>query len=81
MNSNYNNYELNVNSFERISKNNIGKNIIIYATYGSEKKEFKGIIEDATSSFIIISDPTKGEWYLILLIDIDYIKFLEKVNL
>ena len=77
MNSNYDNF----NAFERTIKKNIGKNIIIYATYGSDKKEFKGLIEDATNSFIIISDPTIGEWYLILLIDINYIKFLEKVDL
>ena len=77
MNSNYDNF----NAFERTIKKNIGKNIIIYTTYGSDKKEFKGLIEDATNSFIIISDPTSGEWYLILLIDINYIKFLEKVDL
>jgi len=40
---------------------------------------FKGIIEQSGRDHIILSDPTTGEWYLILMIYINYIKFDERI--
>lgn len=41
---------------------------------------FSGIIEQAGRDHIIISDPTTGKWYLLLLIYLDFAEFDEKIN-
>ena len=41
---------------------------------------FSGIIEQSGKDHIIISDPTTGKWYLLLLIYLDYVEFDEKIN-
>ena len=41
---------------------------------------FKGIIEQSGKDHIILSDPNTGNWYLLLLIYVDYIKFDENIN-
>lgn len=41
---------------------------------------FSGIIEQAGKDHIIISDPTTGKWYLLLLIYLDFVEFDENIN-
>ncbi len=43
-------------------------------------KVFSGIIEQSGRDHIIISDPSTGKWYLLLLIYLDYVEFDEKIN-
>ena len=39
-----------------------------------------GIIEQAGRDHIIVSNPTTGEWYLILMIYLDFVTFEEPIN-
>jgi len=68
---------------ENILRLNRGKQVEIYASYpdSTEWRDriFKGIIEQSGRDHIILSDPTTGEWYLILMIYINYIKFDERI--
>ena len=43
-------------------------------------KVFTGIVEQSGRDHIIISDPSTGKWYLLLLIYLDYVEFDEKIN-
>lgn len=69
---------------ENILRLNKGKKVDIYMTFtdSSEWKDkmFSGIIEQSGRDHIILSNPTTGEWYLLLMIYVDYIKFYEKIN-
>lgn len=68
---------------ENILRLNRGKQVEIYASYpdSTEWRDriFKGIVEQSGRDHIILSDPTTGEWYLILMIYINYIKFDERI--
>lgn len=68
---------------ENILRLNKGKKAKFYVTIpGSEEyqsKIFEGIIEQAGRDHIIISNPT-GEWYLILMIYLDFVIFDEPIN-
>ena len=61
---------------------NIGKKVVICLSFNSENnnKEFNGIIEKCENDYIILSDPTSGNWYLFLIKYINYIKFEEEIN-
>ena len=82
-----NNYASNLpleqSYIENILRLNRGKQVEIYASYpdSTEWRDriFKGIIEQSGRDHIILSDPTTGEWYLILMIYINYIKFDERI--
>ena len=43
-------------------------------------KMYTGIIEQAGRDHLIISDPSTGKWYLLLMIYLDYVEFNEKIN-
>ena len=80
-----NNNEINEQSYiENILRLNRGKSVEIYTSYADanawKDKIFKGIIEQSGKDHIILSDPITGEWYIILLIYVDYIKFMERIN-
>lgn len=80
-----NNNDLNEQSYvENILRLNRGKSVEIYTSYADanawKDKVFKGIIEQSGKDHIILSDPNTGEWYLILLIYVDFIRFMEKIN-
>ena len=50
---------------------------------GSEKwqdRVFEGIVEQSGRDHIIVSNPTTGEWYLILMIYLDFVTFDESIN-
>lgn len=65
-------------------KKNTGKKVKIYATYPEsiewKDKLFSGVIEGIDNNFLIISDPSLGNWYLIPMDKINYIEFEEKIN-
>ena len=69
---------------ENILRLNKGKKVDVYMTFPDSKEwrdlKFSGIVEQAGRDHIIISNPTNGEWYLLLTIYIDYFKFYEKIN-
>ena len=69
---------------ENILRLNRGKKARFHITVpGSEEwqdRVFDGIIEQAGKDHTIVSNPTTGEWYLILLIYLDFVTFEEPIN-
>lgn len=83
MNTVYNNQ--NEQSYiENILRLNRGKQVEVYMSFADAEKwkdkVFRGIIEQSGKDHIILSDPNTGNWYLLLLIYVDYIKFDENIN-
>ena len=69
---------------ENILRLNKGKKAKFHVTVpGSQEwqdRVFEGIIEQAGRDHIIVSNPTTGEWYLILMIYLDFVTFEESIN-
>jgi len=69
---------------ENILRLNRGKKARFHITVpGSSEwqdRVFDGIIEQAGKDHIIVSNPSTGEWYLILLIYLDFVTFEEPIN-
>lgn len=69
---------------ENILRLNKGKKATIHMTFPDSEqfkdREFSGIIEQSGRDHIILSDPTTGKWYLLLMIYVDFITFDEKIN-
>ncbi len=69
---------------ENILRLNKGKQVEIYTSYpdASEWHDriFKGIIEQSGRDHIILSDPNTGNWFLVLMIYVNYIKFNEQIS-
>lgn len=69
---------------ENILRLNRGKKARFHITVpGSSEwqdRVFDGIIEQAGKDHIIVSNPNTGEWYLILLIYLDFVTFEEPIN-
>lgn len=82
--SNSNNIPAEQSYVENILRLNRGKKAKFHVTVpGSIKwqdRVFEGIIEQAGRDHIIISNPTTGEWYLVLMIYLDFVTFEESVN-
>lgn len=68
---------------ENILRLNKGKKISAYVSYPDssawQNKVYSGIIEEAGRDHLIVSDPTDGHWYLIRLIYLNYIEFMEPI--
>ena len=65
----------------RLNKGKIGRFYMIFPdSLEWRDRVFSGIIEQSGKDHIIISDPTTGKWYLLLLIYLDYVEFDEKIN-
>ena len=45
-----------------------------------QDRVFEGIIEQSGRDHIIVSNPSTGEWYLILMIYLDFVTFDESIN-
>ena len=77
------NVPLEQSYIENILRLNRGKKVEIYASYPDSdewrNKIFSGIIEQSGRDHIILSDPNTGNWYLILIIYVNYIKFDERI--
>lgn len=69
---------------ENILRLNKGKRVNAYVSYPDssswQNKVYSGIIEEAGRDHLIISDPETGNWYLIRIIYLDYVEFMEKIN-
>lgn len=69
---------------ENILRLNKGKRVNAYYTYPDSNewrdKVVSGIIEEAGRDHLIISDPNTGQWYLLRMIYLDYVEFMERIN-
>lgn len=69
---------------ENILRLNLGKIATIYMTFENNTqwnaKIFRGVLEAAGRDHIIISDPQTGMRYLLLMVNLDYITFDEKLK-
>lgn len=69
---------------ENILRLNRGKKARLHVTVpGSvewQDRVFEGIIEQSGRDHIIVSNPNTGEWYLILMIYLDFVTFEEPIN-
>ena len=91
MNGNYyksdyldNNHLVNDNGIIDVLKLNIGKkariNVTIPGSNESQDRVFVGIIEKVGNDYLIVSNPTNGEWYFILPVYLGFITFEEAIN-
>jgi len=69
---------------ENILRLNRGKMATVYATYENNSqwnaKVFRGVIEAAGRDHLILSDPSTGIRYLLLMVNVDYVMFDEPIN-
>ena len=69
---------------ENILRVNKGKKVSIYQSFADsgewKDRIFTGIIEQSGRDHIILSDPATGNWYLLLMIYVNFIKFDEEIN-
>ena len=69
---------------ENILRLNKGKRVNVYMSYADSNewrdKIYSGIIEEAGRDHLVISDPVNGNWYLLRMIYLDYVEFMEKIN-
>lgn len=72
------------NYLEDTLKLNTGKKAKFYVTIPTSKdntdKIFEGILEKVGKDYVVISDPTGGKWYFVLLPYLTFISFDEMVN-
>lgn len=68
---------------ENILRLNKRKRVNAYVSYPDssewQNKIYSGIIEEAGKDHLIISDPSSGNWYLIRLIYLNYVEFMEPI--
>ena len=69
---------------ENILRLNRGKKVSVYQSFADsgewKDRIFTGIIEQSGKDHIIVSNPNTGEWYLILMIYLDFVTFEEPIN-
>lgn len=69
---------------ENILRLNRGKVGTFYMTYENNPewnaKIFRGVIEEAGRDHIIISDPQSEKYYLLLMLNLDYVTFDDPIN-
>jgi spore germination protein Q len=69
---------------ENILRLNKGKNVKVFISYPDssawQNKEYIGIIEEAGKDHLIIKDSQTGSWYLLRMIYLDYVEFMEPIN-
>ena len=68
---------------ENILRLNKGKKVKAYVSYPDssawQNKIYEGIIEEAGRDHLIIRDPLNNNWYLIRLIYLNYVEFMEPI--
>lgn len=70
-----------VENIIRINKGKMAKfHVTIPGSIEWQDRVFNGIIEQAGRDHVIISNPNTGEWYLILLIYLNFVTFEEPIN-
>ncbi len=91
-----NNYQANIENvgqsslpmeqsyIENILRLNKGKRVRAFFSFPDSNewkdKIFTGIVEEAGRDHLILSDPTTGNWYLLLMIYLNYVEFDERIN-
>jgi spore germination protein Q len=69
---------------ENILRLNKGKNVKVFVSYPEssawQNKEYIGIIEEAGKDHLIIKDSQSGSWYLLRMIYLDYVEFMEPIT-
>lgn len=69
---------------ENILRLNKGRRVNAYVSFPDssewQNKVFGGIIEEAGKDHLIIKDTTNGNWYLIRILYLDYVEFMEPIN-
>ncbi|MCT8140046.1 spore coat protein GerQ [Anaerobacillus sp. CMMVII] len=69
---------------ENILRLNRGKVATFYMTYENNvewnAKIFRGIVEEAGRDHIVISDPQAGQYFLLLMLNLDYVVFDEPIE-
>jgi len=73
-----------VSYIENILRFNRGKMAKFYFSYPDSvewrDRIFSGIIEQAGRDHIVISDPSTGKWYLLLIIYLNFVEFDEPID-
>lgn len=70
-----------VENIIRINKGKMAKfHVTVPGSIEWQDRVFNGIIEQAGRDHVIVSNPNTGEWYLILLIYLDFVTFEEPIN-
>ena len=70
-----------VENILRLNRGKYGKFYVSFPDSNEWKdKVFTGIVEQAGRDHLIISDPSTGKWYMILMIYLNYVEFEEKIN-
>ena len=54
--------------------------VIVPGSKEWQDRVFEGIIEQSGRDHIIMSNPQTGEWYLVLMIYLDFVTFEEPIN-
>ena len=69
---------------ENILRLNKGKRVNAYYSYPDSNewrdKIYSGIIEEAGRDHLILSDPVNGNWYMLRMIYLNYVEFMERIN-
>lgn len=69
---------------ENILRLNRGKRVKVYMTYENNPQwqaiVYEGILREAGRDHIVLSDPNTGKWYLLLMVNLDYVEFDEPIN-
>ncbi|WP_440201642.1 spore coat protein GerQ [Alkalibacillus haloalkaliphilus] len=69
---------------ENILRLNEGKQATFYMTFENNDEWnamiFEGIVREAGKDHIVVEDPESGNWYLLLMIYLDYVQFYEEIN-
>ena len=77
-------FSLEQSYIENILRLNKGKYAKFYCSFPDsiewKDKIFSGIVEQAGRDHLIISDPSSGKWYMILMIYLNYVEFEENIN-
>ena len=70
-----------VENIIRINKGKMDKfHVTVPGSVEWQDRVFTGIIEQAGRDHVIVSNPNTGEWYLILIIYLDFVTFDEPIN-
>ena len=69
---------------ENILRLNKGRKVNAYVSFPDstewKNKIFSGLIEEAGKDHLIIKEVTTGKWFLIRILYLDYVEFMEPIN-
>lgn len=75
---------LEMSYIENILRLNRGKRARVYMTFENNPewnaRIFTGIVEEAGRDHIVLSDPEAGRYYLLLMVNLDYVEFEEPIE-